>query len=148
MSVVDASVLISAFIPQEENHQSSREWLQTQTKLNNPIIAPMIVLAEVGGSIARRANDNELAKQAINFILKLPTLRVITIDETVGQLASNIAITHRIRGMDAIYTAIAEQLNLALVTLDKEQAKRSSTIVNTLSPKDHLAQITENDDSE
>jgi len=46
----------------------------------------------------------------------------------------DIAAEHRIRGCDAIYIALAEQLNDSLVTLDRQQLERAADIVTTHEP--------------
>jgi predicted nucleic acid-binding protein len=45
-----------------------------------------------------------------------------------------IAVDHQIRGCDAIYVALADQMKDELVTLDKQQFERGSAVVKTREP--------------
>jgi predicted nucleic acid-binding protein len=45
-----------------------------------------------------------------------------------------IAAAHRVRGCDAIYLALAEQLSDCLVTLAVQQLERGSEVVATRKP--------------
>jgi predicted nucleic acid-binding protein len=50
--VVDASVFVSFLVPQDILHEPSRTWLRRQLTSGIPLIAPIILLTEVGGAIA------------------------------------------------------------------------------------------------
>ncbi|MEO8084200.1 MAG: PIN domain-containing protein, partial [Ardenticatenales bacterium] len=56
------------------------------------------------------------------------------VPETLALRAAEIVGTHRIRGCDAVYVALAEQLGEPLVTLDNEQLARGGSLVVTLRP--------------
>jgi predicted nucleic acid-binding protein len=48
--------------------------------------------------------------------------------------AAQIAIVHHLRGADAVYTAVAEAFNAALITWDQEMLERCPAAVSTLTP--------------
>ena len=134
MSVVDASVWVSRFWPDDAFHRASRDWLIKTTVAGNPIFAPSIMLAEVAGAIARRTGDRQLGYQIGQQILRMPTMQLINVDTSMGQLAAKIASEHKLRGADAIYVATAQRLDVALISWDHEQLARASSIITTTTP--------------
>jgi len=66
--------------------------------------------------------------------LRLPSLRLLTIDEELARAAAGLAARLRIRGADAVYIAAAAQLHLPLVTWDVEQRERAARVVEVLVP--------------
>ena len=51
-----------------------------------------------------------------------------------GQQAAQIAADYKIRGCDAIYVALAQQLDDYLITLDNQQYTRGAYIIDTRRP--------------
>lgn len=107
MNVVDASVWVSYFNHNDINHIASRDWIQQQLDNNDSLIGPMLVLSEVGGAISRRVGQVE-ANQAIAYLRGLPLLVLFELDEALGLVATNLAITLQLRGADAIYVEVAQ----------------------------------------
>lgn len=134
MIVSDASVWISHLIAQEIHHAASRKWLTTMVSNNNIIVAPALLLAEVGGAIARRTGDEKLGHQAVNHILSTPNLRLVYTDSNLGMAAARLAAEQRMRGADALYVAVANQLKIPLVSWDQEQIGRASSVVVAYTP--------------
>lgn len=56
------------------------------------------------------------------------------ISEDLALRAATIAATQRIKGCDAIYVALAAELDDVLVTFDQEQADRAAPVVRVLVP--------------
>jgi predicted nucleic acid-binding protein len=52
--------------------------------------------------------------------------------------AAALGAQHRLRGADSIFLASAALFAAELVTLDREQLQRASSIVQTLSPAEFL----------
>jgi hypothetical protein len=48
------------------------------------LIAPLILLAEVAGAIARRTGSAEVAHRAADALLALRNLRLVALDARVG----------------------------------------------------------------
>ncbi|MCA9973190.1 MAG: hypothetical protein KC425_23385, partial [Anaerolineales bacterium] len=88
MMVVDASVWVSRFLPEDAFHQASRTWLIEMTTAGMALVAPTIVLAEVSGSIARRTGNDQLGYQIVQQIRQLPSVQFIAVDDTLGLLAA------------------------------------------------------------
>lgn len=132
--VVDASVWVSRLVASDVNHDVSRTWLEKFSVQENQFVAPTLVLAEVSGSVARRAEDARLGHDAVKLVLRLPSLRLINVDRSLSEFAAQLAAEHMLRGADSIYVAVAKQLSIPLVTLDEEQFKRASKIIQTIRP--------------
>jgi predicted nucleic acid-binding protein len=134
VSVIDASVWVSRFLNDDTFHNISRSWLLETVASGQPLVGPTIVLAEVSGAIARRTGDTQFGYQIVHQIQQIPTLQPITVDVTLGQLAAQIASERRLRGADAVYVAVAKQLDLPLITWDRELLNRVAGLVIARTP--------------
>lgn len=134
MIVTDASVWVSHLVAQDVHHVESRRWLTAVAQTRTPIAAPALLLAEVGGAIARRTGDSRLGQQAIQHILATPNLRLVHTDSALALLAAELAAGQRLRGADALYVAVARHLKVPLASWDQEQIARASDAVTVYSP--------------
>ena len=137
MIVIDASVWVSFLVQQDIHHDATHLWLTTILTKQTPIVAPIILLSEIGGAVSRRLGDANLGNKAINQLLAIPLLRLVTFDQSLGIQASRIAANHQLRGADALYIAVAHQLNIPLVSWDNEQLNRASDLIATYTPANH-----------
>lgn len=126
MVVVDSSVWVARLVPQDVFHQPACDWMAARRAENTLLLSPSLLLPEVGGAIARRTGDHELAAQAVTALEHLPGLRLIEMERSLVAAAANLAAELGLRGADAIYVAAAEYLNLPLCTLDEDQARRAA----------------------
>lgn len=131
---MDASVWVSRFVPEDVHHRASSRWLRQFIEDGGPLVEPIVLLAEVAGAIARRTGLPELGSQAASRILAFPRLSLVAVDPQLGQAAARIAAEHRLRGADAIYVALAEQLDIALMTWDNEQIARGQSVIQVGNP--------------
>ncbi len=127
--VVDASVWVSVLVPQDVHHTQSRAWLEERMREGALLIAPVILLAEVGGAVARRTGESGLGRRAAEVLLSLPNLRLVPVDDRVGYEAARLAAQLGLRGADAVYVATAALLGVPLVTWDIEQRERAQPVV-------------------
>ena len=132
--VVDASVWISAFVRQDVNHAASRRWLAQRTTVSEDLIAPVILLVEVGGGVSRRTGRPSLARRAVRELLNAGKLRLIPLDRRLAQSAALLAVDLRLRGADSLYVATARQFAIPLVTWDREQRDRAAAVVAAFEP--------------
>ena len=132
MIVVDASVWLSYLIESDVNHPISRRWLSGVLSEGEAIAAPVLLLAEIGGAIARQTGNPTLSRKTIDRLLAIPTLRLVSLDHGVGIQAARIAAAQRLRGADASYVAIAAALDVPLVSWDKEQVARAGTVAASM----------------
>lgn len=126
MVVVDASVWVARLVPGDGFHQAARDWMAAPHEDNTLLISPSLLLPEVGGAIARRTGDGDLAARAIAALEQLPGIRLIEMERNLVAEAAELAASLGLRGADAVYVAGAEYLHLPLCTLDDDQARRAA----------------------
>jgi predicted nucleic acid-binding protein len=132
--VVDASVWISRLVKDDANHQRCLAWFRAQATSGGRLLAPVLVLAEIAGGIARRTGKTTTALHAIRLVQRLPRVRLVVMSATLADLAAKMAATYQLRGADAVYVATAQRLGVSLVTLDNDQRQRGSAIIRTQEP--------------
>jgi predicted nucleic acid-binding protein len=96
--------------------------------------APSLLLAEVGGALARRTGQAGLAEQIVADLLADPTVELVPLDQGLAVRAARDAIAFGLRGADATYVAVARAFNVPLVTWDREQAARTAGAIRTHTP--------------
>ena len=69
-------------------------------------------------------------------------------DVSLVQIAIDVATDLQLRAGDAIYVALAHQLNIPLVSWDKEQLQKASTLVTTYTPENYIFPTTGNTSNE
>lgn len=134
MPVIDASVYISLNNEHEPFYNDSWSWLQEVRANKQPLIAPSILVAEAAAALSRGANNRELAHHVVQRLLNSKLIELVPVTNLLAERAAQIAADYKIRGCDAIYVALAEQRNEALVTLDNQQFTRSKTVIATKRP--------------
>ena len=127
--VVDASIWVARLVPQDEFHLLCKEWLDEQRTAGVMLISPTLFLVEVAGAISRRTGDSALAEYAIQKLKQSPALRLVEMNQEVVETAISLAANLGMRGADAIYVAVAQHLNLSLVTLDEDQKSKASKVI-------------------
>jgi predicted nucleic acid-binding protein len=138
---VDASFFLNAFIASETGSEVSKEllvWLQSQAV---PLVAPTLLLPETAAAISRGQNNPEYGHQFATNLQRLPHLVLVPLDLTLAQQALNIAAYHRLRGSDAVYTAVAGRFACPLITLDREQHDRVADVLQTYFPAELLSSL-------
>jgi len=136
--VVDASVWVSRFVPEDAHHQASTAWLETQVDRGELLVAPALLLPELAGAVARRTGISDLGAQAVSLVRSLPNTRLVAVDAELSELSATLAADLRMRGADVIYTALARRLGVPLITWDQEQRERSQPTVAVLTPAEAL----------
>ncbi len=115
--VVDASVAVKWYVP-EEDHEQARAILADK----RPLLAPDLLLAEVGNILWKKVRRGELAGDDAEDIAErlLRETSVTLVSATVLLLrALSIARAHGITVYDALYVALAVQDGVVVVTADE-----------------------------
>ena len=118
MKVVDASALVE-YLTFGEYAGAVRERIGATS---NWLWAPQLIDAEVGHSLRRVARTGEISARAAHAALvELKDLRLMRIDhrlllDRAWELRKNVSF------YDALYVALAEELDAPLVTLDARLA--------------------------
>ena len=113
MIVLDASALIDAVLD-----QPAASWVLDQIA-EDEVSAPAHQPAEVLSALVRLVRNAQLelepAQEALDEALALPQRLV---RPTTAQVRRALALRERIRVVDGLYVALADELNCALVTTD------------------------------
>lgn len=131
---IDASVFISAFTPSEFAHPASRAFMMEVRNKPLPILVPVLVLPEISAALARGQNKPELGMAFVQELKKFPNVSFIDVDQSLAELAVEVAAKYRLRGSDAVYAAVSLRFGTELVTLDKEQLERLPKVITTRAP--------------
>ena len=132
MPVVDASVCVALFNIEEPGHEASRSWMEQVKRRGEPVVAPVILLAEVAAALSRGLDDAALADEAV--VVLRDFVRLFPVTDALGTKAAGIASARRIRGCDAVYVTLAHELGMQLVTWDGQQLERGQGLVEALQP--------------
>lgn len=127
--VVDASVWVSRLVPKDVFHQSVKAWMEERRSDGVVFLSPALLLPEVSGAISRRTGEQQLARNAIDSLARLPGSKLVNMDQSLVQEAARLAVDLGLRGADAIYVALAARLNLPLATLDEDQKTRAASVI-------------------
>ena len=68
----------------------------------------------------------------------LPHVTLVSLTAAVARLAADLAATHRLRGADAIYVAVARRYGTTIVSRDDEQRARGAAVVACQTPEEAL----------
>jgi predicted nucleic acid-binding protein len=72
----------------------------------------------------------------ICLIEDFPGIKLISLDLSLARRAAQIAVEHRLRGADAVYVAVTEAFDAALISWDQEMLKRCPAAVATMTPEE------------
>lgn len=136
---VDASVFVNAFNPHEEGHRESLAILAAIQEGGDPVIVPTLLLPEVASAVARASDDSAGALEYSHATAALPHLTLVSLTSTMARQAAELAATHRLRGADAVYLAVARRYGTTLVSRDEEQRSRGSALVTCQTPEEALS---------
>jgi predicted nucleic acid-binding protein len=120
MPVIDASVVVTVLADAEH-----APWAEDQLSAgaSRSLWAPHLIDAEVGQALRRRVAAGRLgedrADAALLDLARLPLRRI----EHVGLLHRAWELRHNLSFYDSLYVALAEALDVPLVTLDRRLAK-------------------------
>jgi len=134
VAVIDASVYVALISAHEKDHASSWEWFEQAQATHEPMAAPVILLAEVAAALSRGIGDSVLAQRVVQQLKRSGVIDLLPLTLALAERAAIIAADHRIRGSEAVYIALADQLSDCLITLDRQQLERGAAIVTTREP--------------
>jgi predicted nucleic acid-binding protein len=135
--VVDASVWVARYKPQDINHESSSRWLHLVLSRGLDVVGPTLLLPEVGGPIAREVSELD-ARRVLAELGRLFKLRLLPLGHELARLAARFAAQFQLRGADSVYVALAHELGIPLVTWDGEQRARAPGAVTVQTPAELL----------
>ncbi len=139
--VIDASVFVADALPPQLFHADANRLLTLLTARRSVLYVPIIALVEIAAAITRGLDDPHLAREAVKMYGEWPGVRIVIVDESLGNLATEVAAAYRIRGCDAVYVALAQMKHAVLITLDGQQRERAPIQVRARTPAGELAVI-------
>jgi predicted nucleic acid-binding protein len=134
MAVIDASVYIALINAQDDGYAQSWAWFEQVQTAHEAIRAPVILLAKIAVAISQGSGDPGLAHRVVRQLQEAGIIELVPVTLSMAERAAAIAAGHQIRGCDAVYVALADQLGDCLVTLDRQQLERGAAIVNAREP--------------
>lgn len=122
--VVDTCIWVSAFVPSEQHHISSRKLVDNVLTGHHQVILPYVVLTEVVCRIALRLKGNSQASEiAVRWgeqVLRMRNIYWKPIDRLFAYEAALFGQKHGLRGMDALIAFAALHNNCELLTEDED----------------------------
>lgn len=137
--VIDASVFLNAFNSYEAGYAESRRLLERLSQGEAASVAPVLLLPEIAGAVARGRNDDVQAREFSAAVGRLPWLRLVSLDRALAREAASVAARQRLRGSDAVYAALTLRVGGTLVSRDREQRERVVPVARALAPEEALA---------
>lgn len=134
MPIIDASVYVALVNAHEKDHARAWTWLERARGDREAIMAPVILMAEVAAALGRGAGDPALAHRVVQQLERGGIVHLVAVTLPLALRAAAIAADHQIRDCDAVYVALADQLDACLVSLDRQQLERCAPIVEAREP--------------
>ena len=135
--VTDASLWVNYFLRQNRFHEESVAWVDHRLQEGLPMVAPALLLAEVGGAISRGTGSLGAGRRAVNSLLHWPLLEIVSW-EGEGLEAALLACDLGLRGADAYYVLVAHRRSLPLISWDDDQRERARAVVPVGCPGEPL----------
>jgi len=123
VSVLDASVAVSALRANDANHTRAAAYLAPLLQGIDAIVVPAIFDVEVVATLVRAGYRPVDARRAADLFVS--RARLVTLGPRAARAASNTASRTRLRTGDALYVWVAEREDLPLVTFDAEILARA-----------------------
>lgn len=126
MTVVDASVVFTALVRGE--HADWAEERLSAAGGGRSLWVPHLIDVEVGHALRRRVAARKLredrAMAALGKLSELPLRRIVHL----GLLDRAWQLRHNLSFYDGVYVALAEALDMPLLTLDRRLAKAAGDV--------------------
>ncbi|MGH3320790.1 MAG: PIN domain-containing protein [Streptosporangiaceae bacterium] len=108
--VLDASAAVKLVLDENRSDQVRRLWDERLT-----MTAPSVVAAEVAAAIRAASRDGRITEPAARLAQQswaslIEDIDMLAFDQTLADRARGLAATRTVRGMDAIYLAVAVRL--------------------------------------
>ncbi len=134
MIVVDASVLTALLVATEAHHAEALAWLRQALARQEALVCPTIAPAELASAVWRRTREPARAQAAVRLVRDVSGLSLVAIDGSLGLRAADLVAQHGLRGCDAVYVALAEDIGAPLISLDAAQIEGAAGVVEVGRP--------------
>jgi predicted nucleic acid-binding protein len=123
VSVLDASVAVSALRANDANHARAASYLAPLLQGIDAIVVPTLFEVEVVATLVRAGIAPADARRAADLFVSRG--RQVTLGPRAARAASNTASRTHLRTGDAIYVWVAQREGLPLVTFDGDILARA-----------------------
>jgi predicted nucleic acid-binding protein len=104
---IGASVWVAARFDNEPGYDESTEFLLLAMGSRQTVVLPWLAIVECVAAVARKTNNPGLAKEVGAYVLGLPEVMWVTLDENAVREATKVASEHQLPAADAVYAAVA-----------------------------------------
>jgi predicted nucleic acid-binding protein len=133
---LDASVIVSAIIPGEPHHDTSRKLLDRLLEMENPFFEPTLLLPEMAGALRRGLPSDRKIHELLDTVMKISMVTWVSLSTSFAVEASDLAARIGLRGADAVYVTVARQYSSVLVTEDRLQSDKAKSLVTVYSVRE------------
>jgi predicted nucleic acid-binding protein len=130
--VLDACVAVASLRPNEPSYSAAVARVTPLIRGTEAIVVPSIFQVEVGSALTRAGFTAAEVERFVSGFLANAT--IVTIGPERARRAQRIAMTTRLRAVDAIYVWLAARERLPLVTLDREIFERGRALCDVVAP--------------
>lgn len=130
-AVLDASVFVAAISPREIHHVAARD-LYNSYAADRAFLVPSLFRVEVLAALSRRGEPDELLDN-VDILVSGPRFHSIPIDASLIERSAQVARAGRLRAYDAVYVALALNVDAAFLTLDSDVRSKVADVFPSLS---------------
>lgn len=134
MPVIDASVYVSLANEADRQHDRCIAWFESSLYMADPLAAPGLLLVEVAAAIRRLTGSTKLAHHVVSEIQETERIELYPLTGARSEAAADLAAITGVRGADAVYLALAKELEEPLITLDRQQLERGKGLISVKKP--------------
>lgn len=143
MFTVDASVHVNAACLTEPGAAESQALIDQLHERPWAVFSPALLLVEIAAAVARNKNDAMEGRAMAQAVRALPGQVWVPLDDALADQAVRLAAEYRLRGSDAVYAAVAQRYGTTLITRDRQQLERLSSVITVLTPAQALERLAE-----
>ena len=134
MFVLDASVYVASVTEGDRYQEVSQQWLERCIRESQQLVAPNLLAVEVVGAVRRLTGSREVAVRAASRMRDDELVELLPLWRERARRAAEVAASTSVRGADAVYLALAQELDVPLVTLDRQQLQRGGAVADVRRP--------------
>jgi predicted nucleic acid-binding protein len=134
MPIIDASVYVALANEADRYHDRCFTWFESCLGEQQTIAAPGLLLVEVAASIRRLTGSTQLARRVLSELQETELIELYPLTAVRSEAAADLAASTGVRGADAVYLALAMELDETLVTLDRQQLERGKGVTDVKKP--------------
>ena len=130
LQVIDSSVLVARFIIKDKFHKQAVRVIRGLYKGQRLFHTSMLVPVEVVGAVGRQVGNKEAmkAQRILNVWKRKGYINLYELNQPRMESARNMAISHRLKGADAVIVQIAQELKLPMISYDTNINKAAKSL--------------------